>query len=118
MTLIRIEFCTLIFTFFVFCQWDDYMATLLVHPNDCREHLSLQTPVQSRPEGNIIRKRVFVNLNDSTTYFTKKTSGIKPQLATVNFGGFGGITIKFCLGKAGEEEASGGSFGGGSRRLI
>ena len=83
------------------------MATL--HPNDCHEHLSLLTPVQSRPEGNIIRKRVFANLNDSTTYFTKETSGIKPQLATLNFGGFGGpgITIEFCLGKAGEEGASG-----------
>ena len=92
------------------------MATL--HPNDCREHLSLQTHVQSRPEGNIIRKRVFANLDDSTTHFTKETSGIKPQLATLNFGGFGGITIKFCLGKAGEEGASGGSFGGGSWWLI
>ena len=92
------------------------MATL--HPNDYREHLSLQTPVYSRPEGNIIRKKVFANLDDSTTYFTKETSGIKPQLATLNFGGFGGITIKFCLGKAGEEVGSGGSFGGGSRWLI
>ena len=64
--------CTLIFTFLVFCQWDDYMATL--HPNDCH---SFQTPVQSRPEGNIIRKKVFANLDDSTTYFTKETSGIK-----------------------------------------
>ena len=116
MTLIRIEFCTLIFTFLVFCQWDDYMATL--HPNDCREHLPLQTPVQWSPEEYIIRKRVLANLNDSTTYFTKETSGIKPQLATLNFGGFGGTTIKFCLGKAGEEGASGDSFGGGSRWLI
>ena len=111
MTLIRIEFCTLIFAFFVFCQWDDYMATL--HPNDCREHLSLQTPVQSRPEGNIIRKRVFVNLNDSTTYFTKENSGIKPQLATLNFGGFGGISIKFCLGRKEPLVAASGEVLGG-----
>ena len=34
------------------------------------------------------------------------------------FGGEGGVTLGFCLGKAGEEGAFGGGFGGVSRWLT